>query len=82
MFDSIGQWVAHWRRKRGLTQAQLAERLGCVQGAVGNYESGRNDVSRDTFVAIARSLSVPEDRWAEGMKLPTESTSRSEAVPQ
>ena len=47
------------RRARGLTQAQLAQRVDCQQSAVSMMESGRTTaLARETLVRIAAELGV------------------------
>lgn len=47
------------KRSEGLTQAQLAERLGVAQGTVANWMSGRRSPSDlDEFTKIAGALNV------------------------
>ncbi len=44
------------RKEQGLTQAQLAERLGRPQSLISAIESGRQSPHIETIVAIAREL--------------------------
>jgi DNA-binding XRE family transcriptional regulator len=44
------------RKERGLTQAQLADRLGRPQSLISAIESGRMSPHIETIVAIAREL--------------------------
>lgn len=44
------------RREKGLTQTQLAERLGRPQSLISAIESGRMSPHIETIVAIAREL--------------------------
>ena len=47
------------RKTKGLTQAQLAEKAGMSNGAIGNYESGKmKNISYATVFNIARALEV------------------------
>jgi transcriptional regulator with XRE-family HTH domain len=48
--------LAALRKERGLTQAQLAERLGRPQSLISAIESGRQSPHVETIVAIAREL--------------------------
>ena len=38
----IGKFIAECRRKQGLTQMQLAEKLGITDRAVSKWENGRS----------------------------------------
>ena len=50
------------RRAKGLTQAELAQRVGCQQSAVSMMESGRTTaLARETLVQIAAVLGVALD---------------------
>lgn len=49
--DIVGAIVAE-RRRRGWSQADLADRLGVVQSAVGNWEAGRNKIPLPQLVSI------------------------------
>ena len=47
------------RKRAGLTQAALAERIGLDQSGVSRIERGERPVTVDVLVAIARALGVP-----------------------
>lgn len=49
------------RRKAGFSQSRLAEVIGVTAMSISNYESGRNDPSMKTMVAIAEALNVTID---------------------
>ena len=52
------------RKEAGLTQAQLAERIGLSIGAIGNYEAGkRENISTAIIVRIADALHVPYEEF-------------------
>lgn len=68
--DTIGEFIAHWRTERGLTQTALGQRLGLSQAAVSAWEIGRNDVGREDFFRIVEALDVPEALWDDAVKLP------------
>lgn len=48
--------LAALRKEQGLTQTQLAERLGRPQSLISEIESGRKSPHMETLVAIAREL--------------------------
>lgn len=59
--QSLGMRIAQLRKDRGLTQAELAERLGVSQPVVSDYE---NDVIRlpaDVVVQLAAVFAVSAD---------------------
>jgi transcriptional regulator with XRE-family HTH domain len=47
-----------WRKLRGLTQAQLADRAGISRAALGRLEHGGEGVSLETFLRVLRALGV------------------------
>lgn len=53
--DSIGARLRLWRISLGLTQAQLAERLGVHIGVLKKYEQGVNVPGGEVLAAIAKT---------------------------
>ncbi len=56
--------VKVWRRHRGLSQAQLAERIGATQGSIAQIENRLRAGSVDTLARIAQALEVDLDDLA------------------
>ena len=50
-----------WRRELGLTQAQMAEKLGIKRSLVGAYEEGRAEPKLVTLVNMARLFNITLD---------------------
>ena len=50
--------LAFWRRKRGLTQAELAEAAGIAQNYVSDLETGKREGSPSQWLAISRTLGI------------------------
>lgn len=48
----------NYRNRNGLTQAELADRLGCSQAFIAHIESGRRPVPFRKCVAWSRALGV------------------------
>jgi len=61
--ESIGRRLARLRRERGLTQAQLAERIGILQTLVTDYEHDRLRLSAEMAVRFTLALGVSLDDW-------------------
>jgi DNA-binding XRE family transcriptional regulator len=40
----IGQRLKEWRNKRGLTQQELAQKLGVARQTIASWEVGRTDI--------------------------------------
>lgn len=59
---SLGQRLRYVRKLKGLSQADLAVRAGCTQGAVGNIERNLRIGRGETLMNIAEVLEVPY-RW-------------------
>lgn len=55
----IGSQLATWRRLRGLTAEQVADRAGVSRGTVAALESGRG-ASLENALRLARALGVLE----------------------
>lgn len=53
-----GSHVQVWRKLRGLTQAQLAERAGVSRRTVSRMERGDGEVRIEIFLRIAHALGV------------------------
>jgi len=56
----VSDSVSRWRRLRGVTQAQLAERAGVSRGVVRRLEAGDGGVSVENLLRILRALGVAE----------------------
>jgi transcriptional regulator with XRE-family HTH domain len=57
---SLADSVSTWRRLRGLTQAQLAERAGVSRGVVRRLEAAEGGVSAEKLFRILRALGIQE----------------------
>ncbi len=58
--NRIGNLLAGARLKAGLTQAQLARKLGIGQNMVSDYERGKRTYSSDMAKRLGRTLNVRE----------------------
>ena len=78
--DEIGKNIKRLRESRNMSQARLAESVGCSPSTIAMYETGRREPDMDMIEAIADILNVriidivpskdtlwnPEDMaWAE-----------------
>lgn len=61
----VGLKVAYYRKLRGLTQEQLAERLDLSAAFIGHVEAPniRKAISLDTLFDIAEELDVPAHKF-------------------
>ena len=62
----FGPRIAALRREAGLSQAELAQRLGISASAMGMYEQGRREPSMETVVAMAELFQVSTDYLLTG----------------
>ena len=68
----LGERISALRRTRGMSQAELAGRLGISASAMGMYEQGRREPSLQTVVDLARELNVSIDFLLTGKSAPPE----------
>lgn len=57
-FAQLGERIAKLRKDQGITQVQLAERLGVSQQTITAYEVGRRRVQVSALPVIAQALGV------------------------
>lgn len=63
----LGGRVRMLRRRAGLTQVEVAERLGMSRFAVMSLESGKHDIGASRVPSLAQALGVGiEDLFADG----------------
>ena len=76
----MGARIAALRREAGLSQAQLALRLGISPSAMGMYEQGRREPSMETVVAMAKVFRVSTDYLLTGQPAEQEQESLQEML--
>lgn len=54
----VGDAIAGWRKLRGLTQAQLADRAGVDRKTVMRLEQGNGGVSTENLLRVLRALGI------------------------
>lgn len=59
---SIGETIKQYRKRRGLTQRELAETTGLSRSYLGDIESDRYNPSVKTLRAIAETLQIPTEK--------------------
>lgn len=64
-YMQLGLKIAYYRKLRGLTQEQLAEKIDCTPAFIGHVEAPniRKAISMDTLFAIAKALNVPAHKF-------------------
>ncbi len=73
---SIGERIRHARKSAGLSQADLAARIGVSQPAIATWESGVHDPRRVVMAKLADALSISHEWLTAGAR------STAEADPQ
>lgn len=58
--SEIAQHIVTWRKLRGLTQAQLADRAGLARGTVRRIEAADMGVSLENVLRVLRALGLME----------------------
>lgn len=56
----IGSHLATWRRLRGLTAAQVADRAGISRPTLSSLEAGTGGTSLENVLRVARALGIME----------------------
>ena len=64
----VGKRVRHRRWMVGMTQQQLAEKVGIKFQQIQKYETGMNRVSASRLWDIAEAISIPVSYFLEGME--------------
>jgi transcriptional regulator with XRE-family HTH domain len=65
VYREIGRRIQQAREESGLTQEELAARLGCTQSALSNYELGKRRLYLSLLNEIAQVLGKPLDYFLE-----------------
>jgi transcriptional regulator with XRE-family HTH domain len=55
---SLGEEIVVWRKLRGLTQAQLADRSGVARNTLNRLERGDGGISTENLLRILRGLGI------------------------
>lgn len=55
---NLGTNIRHYRRQAGLTQAELAGKVGAKQYAIAKYEKGLHNPTPEALAKIAQALGI------------------------
>jgi len=75
--ETIGQRLARLRRERGLTQVELAQRLGIAQPVVSDYERGELRLHGQLIVKLTAILGVSAEELLGLKKAPSNGALRN-----
>jgi transcriptional regulator with XRE-family HTH domain len=73
IYEEIGKRIQKAREETGLSQAELAARLGFTQAALSNYELGKRRLDLTNLEKIAKALNKPLVYFLEGPGKTTDS---------
>lgn len=73
----FGEKLSFLRKKQGMTQMELAEKLDISRQAVSRWEQGTSEPSTENLVSIGKLFGVPvDDLMNESVQLQAESTAQ------
>lgn len=78
----VGKRVRHRRWMVGMTQQQLAERVGIKFQQIQKYETGANRVSASRLWDISDALEVPVSFFFEGLQEEGKAPAEKASVPE
>ena len=67
--EKIGKFIASCRRKKNITQQELAEKLGVSDRTIGNWENGRNMPDLSSFKPLCNELDITLNDLMSGEKV-------------
>jgi len=59
--ETIGQRIARFRKEKGYTQIELAEKMGFIQALISDYECDKLRPYYDVIIRLAQALEVSSD---------------------
>ena len=65
---AIGRWLHDQRKKKGLFQQEVADRMGCTKMAVSNWESGKRTIYAETLLQYCDAIGVDPALLLEDLK--------------
>ncbi|MFL5735103.1 MAG: tetratricopeptide repeat protein [Chloroflexia bacterium] len=63
--ETFAQWLKKRRRAVGLTQEELADRIGCSPETIRKFEKGTRRPSKQMAELIAEAVGVPREDWPD-----------------
>ena len=70
--EKIGKFIAECRKDKGMTQSELAEKLGVTDKSIGNWENGRNMPDLALFKPLCDELGITINDLLSGEKISKE----------
>ena len=70
--EKIGKFISECRKKKNMTQSELAEKLGVSDRSIGNWENGRNMPDLSLFKPLCDELGISINELISGEKIKKE----------
>lgn len=67
--EKIGKYIVECRKKKNMTQQELAEKLGVSDRTIGNWENGRNMPDLSLFKPLSEILGISIAELIDGGKI-------------
>ena len=67
--EKIGKFIAECRKKKGMTQAELGEKLGVTEKSISNWENGRNMPDLSLFKPLCNEFNISLNDLMSGEKV-------------
>ena len=67
MAESINERIKAWRKQRGLSQAELAEKLGVSTQMISNLELGKKAIRPENLSKLCATLELSADFVLNGV---------------
>lgn len=64
-FIELGASIAHYRKLKGFTQQQLADRLHISRGTVANWETARIEMNVKQVLELCEVLGITSDELCQ-----------------
>ena len=70
--EKIGKFISALRKEKGMTQEQLAEKMGVTDKSISRWENGKTLPDISILVALAEELNVEISELLNGRKMTQE----------
>lgn len=79
--DEISKNLLYYRKKNGLTQKELADKLGVKNSAVSNWEKGLNSIDIETLFEACKVFNISiNDMYGEYSNEPAKPTKKIQEI--
>lgn len=64
----LGRWLTEQRKRAKLTQQQVADRMGCTNTRIGNWEQGIRDMNAKDLVQYCEIINADMDELVDFLR--------------